>query len=56
MMLVGLFGGIEDSGSARALLGGGAALILFGVSLFSPAAGAAARVGRRARRSSGCAA
>ena len=36
MMLVGLFGGIEDSGSAAALLGGGAALMLFGVSLFSP--------------------
>ncbi len=35
-MLVGLFGGIEDSGSAAGLLGGGAALILFGVSLFSP--------------------
>jgi putative ABC transport system permease protein len=36
MMLVGLFGGIEDSGSAAGLLGGGAALMLFGVSLFSP--------------------
>ena len=36
MMLVGLFGGIEDSGTAAGLLGGGAALILFGVSLFSP--------------------
>jgi putative ABC transport system permease protein len=36
MMLVGLFGGIEDSGSAAGLLGGGAALILFAVSLFSP--------------------
>ncbi len=36
MMLVGLFGGIEDSGTAAALLGGGAALMLFGVSLFSP--------------------
>ena len=36
MMLIGLFGGIEDSGSAAGLLGGGAALILFGVSLFSP--------------------
>jgi len=36
MMLVGLFGGIEDSGSAAGLLGGGAALVLFGVSLFSP--------------------
>src|SRR3954454_15157220 len=36
MMLVGLFGGIDDSGSAAGLLGGGAAVILFGVSLFSP--------------------
>jgi putative ABC transport system permease protein len=36
MMLIGLFGGIDDSGSAAGLLGGGAALILFGVSLFSP--------------------
>ena len=36
MMLIGLFGGIEDSGSAAGLLGGGAALMLFGVSLFSP--------------------
>jgi putative ABC transport system permease protein len=36
MMLVGLFGGIDDSGSAAGLLGGGAALILFAVSLFSP--------------------
>jgi len=36
MMLGGLFGGIEDSGTAAGLLGGGAALILFGVSLFSP--------------------
>jgi len=36
MMLFGLFGGIEDSGSAAGLLGGGAALILFAVSLFSP--------------------
>ncbi len=36
MMLVGLFGGIEDSGTAAGLLGGGAALMLFGVSLFSP--------------------
>ncbi|MGH3100305.1 MAG: ABC transporter permease, partial [Thermoleophilia bacterium] len=36
MLLVGLFGGIEDSGSAAGLLGGGAVLILFGVSLFSP--------------------
>ena len=36
MMLIGLFGGIQDSGSAAGLLGGGAALMLFGVSLFSP--------------------
>jgi putative ABC transport system permease protein len=36
MMLVGLFGGIDDSGTAAGLLGGGAAVILFGVSLFSP--------------------
>ena len=36
MMLVGLFAGIEDSGTAAGFLGGGAALILFGVSLFSP--------------------
>ena len=36
MMLIGLFGGIPDSGSAAGLLGGGAALMLFGVSLFSP--------------------
>jgi putative ABC transport system permease protein len=36
MMLVGLFGGIADSGTAAGLLGGGAAAILFGVSLFSP--------------------
>jgi putative ABC transport system permease protein len=36
MMLVGLFGGIDDSGTAAGLLGGGAALILFGTSLFSP--------------------
>jgi putative ABC transport system permease protein len=36
LMLGGLFGGIDDSGTAAGLLGGGAALILFGVSLFSP--------------------
>jgi putative ABC transport system permease protein len=36
MMLIGLFAGIDDSGAAAGLLGGGAALILFGVSLFSP--------------------
>ncbi len=33
---VGLFGGIEDSGSAAALMGGGAAGVLLGVSIFSP--------------------
>jgi putative ABC transport system permease protein len=36
MMLGGLFGGIDDSGTAAGLLGGGAALILFATSLFSP--------------------
>ncbi len=36
LMLIGLFGGIEESGSAAGLLGGGAALILFATSLFSP--------------------
>jgi putative ABC transport system permease protein len=36
LMLGGLFGGIDDSGTAAGLLGGGAALMLFGVSLFSP--------------------
>ncbi len=36
MMLIGLFAGISDSGTAAGLLGGGAALILFGTSLFSP--------------------
>jgi putative ABC transport system permease protein len=35
LMLIGLFGGME-SGSAAGLLGGGAALILFATSLFSP--------------------
>ena len=35
-MLIGLFGGIEESGTAAGLLGGGAALILFATSLFSP--------------------
>ena len=35
LMLIGLFGGIEES-AAAGLLGGGAALILFGTSLFSP--------------------
>jgi putative ABC transport system permease protein len=33
---VGLFGGIEDSGSAAGLMGGGAAAVLLGVSVFSP--------------------
>src|SRR5262245_1969202 len=32
---IGLFGGIEDSGSAAGLVGGGAAAILLGTSLFS---------------------
>ena len=36
MTLVGLFAGIEDSGSAAGLLGGGAFLVLLGTSLFSP--------------------
>ena len=36
LMLIGLFGGIEESGTAAGLLGGGAALILFATSLFSP--------------------
>jgi putative ABC transport system permease protein len=36
MTLVGLFGGISESGTAAGLLGGGAALVLFAVSLFSP--------------------
>jgi len=36
MMLIGLFGGIKNSGNAAGLLGGGAAVILFAVSLFSP--------------------
>ena len=36
LMLIGLFGGIDESGTAAGLLGGGAALILFGTSLFSP--------------------
>jgi putative ABC transport system permease protein len=36
LMLFGLFGGIDDSGTAAGLLGGGAALILFATSLFSP--------------------
>ena len=36
MSCLGLFGGIEDAGSAAALIGGGAAAVLFGVSLVSP--------------------
>jgi putative ABC transport system permease protein len=36
MTLVGLFAGISDSGTAAGLLGGGAAVVLFAVSLFSP--------------------
>ncbi len=35
LLLVGLFGGIKDSGAAAGMLGGGAAAILFSVSLFS---------------------
>ena len=35
LVLVGLFGGIEDSGAAAGMLGGGAAAVLFSVSLFS---------------------
>ena len=33
---IGLFGGIEDSGSAAGLMGGGAVAVLLGVSIFSP--------------------
>jgi putative ABC transport system permease protein len=36
LVLVGLFANIKDSGQAAILLGGGAALVLFGVSLYSP--------------------
>jgi putative ABC transport system permease protein len=36
LVCVGLFGGIDDSGSAAGLMGGGAAAVLLGVSLFSP--------------------
>src|SRR3954454_2711165 len=36
LVLVGLFGNIKDSGQAAIMLGGGAALVLFGVSLYSP--------------------
>ena len=50
LMLVGLFGGIEESGTAAGLLGGGAALILFATSLFSPRLVTPAGVARRASR------
>jgi putative ABC transport system permease protein len=33
---IGLFGGIEESGAAAGLIGGGAVAVLLGVSLFSP--------------------
>ena len=36
MLCAGLFGGIESSGSAAGLMGGGAAAVLFAVSLYSP--------------------
>ena len=36
LVLVGLFGNIEDTGQAAVMLGAGAALVLFGVSLYSP--------------------
>src|SRR3954447_1350877 len=36
LVLVGLFANIKDSGQAAVMLGGGAALVLFGVSLYSP--------------------
>ncbi|MGI8945221.1 MAG: ABC transporter permease [Thermoleophilaceae bacterium] len=36
MVLAGLFGGIESADSAASLMGGGAALVLFAVSLYSP--------------------
>jgi putative ABC transport system permease protein len=36
MTCLGLFGGIEQAGSAAGLIGGGAAAVLFGVSLISP--------------------
>ena len=35
-MLVGLFGGIESSGSAAGLMGAGTVLVLLAVSIFSP--------------------
>jgi putative ABC transport system permease protein len=36
MTCLGLFGGIDEAGSAAGLIGGGAAAVLFGVSLISP--------------------
>jgi putative ABC transport system permease protein len=36
MLLVGLFGGLESSGSAAGLMGAGSAAMLFAVSLYSP--------------------
>jgi putative ABC transport system permease protein len=36
LVLVGLFANIEDTGQSALMLGGGAALVLFGVSLYSP--------------------
>jgi putative ABC transport system permease protein len=36
LVFFGLFGGIESSGSAAGMTGGGAAMVLFAVSLFSP--------------------
>jgi putative ABC transport system permease protein len=37
LVCIGLFGGIESSGSAAGLMGAGAAATLFGVAIFSPA-------------------
>jgi putative ABC transport system permease protein len=36
LVLIGLFANVEDTGQAALMLGGGAALVLFGVSLYSP--------------------
>jgi putative ABC transport system permease protein len=36
LLSYGLFGGVESSGGAAGLMGGGAVLVLLGVSLFSP--------------------
>jgi putative ABC transport system permease protein len=36
LVLVGLFGNIDDTGQSALMLGAGAALVLFGVSLYSP--------------------